>query len=101
MAVRPSDVSLPVVAGYLVIPVTSAEDGVDEETATADGGLMTTDAAVDDSLIATDTAAGAQTHADEVIIIIIIIAEMAVLNVAGYLIEERCRWPVITASSEL
>ena len=28
-----------------------------------------------------------------------IIAEMAVFNVAGYLIEERCRWPVITASS--
>ena len=33
-----------------------------------------------------------------IIIIIIIIAEMAVFNVAGYLIEERCRWPVITAS---
>ena len=33
-----------------------------------------------------------------VIIIIIIIAEMAVFNVAGYLIEERRRWPVITAS---
>ena len=32
------------------------------------------------------------------IIIIIIIAEMAVFNVAGYLIEERRRWPVITAS---
>ena len=30
--------------------------------------------------------------------IIIIIAEMAVFNVAGYLIEERRRWPVITAS---
>ena len=29
---------------------------------------------------------------------IIIIAEMAVFNVAGYLIEERRRWPVITAS---
>ena len=28
----------------------------------------------------------------------IIIAEMAVFNVAGYLIEERRRWPVITAS---
>ena len=33
-----------------------------------------------------------------IIIIIIIIAEMAVFNVAGYLVEERCRWPVITAS---
>ena len=32
------------------------------------------------------------------IIIIIIIAQMAVFNVAGYLIEERRRWPVITAS---
>ena len=32
------------------------------------------------------------------IIIIIIIAEMAVFNAAGYLIEERHRWPVITAS---
>ena len=31
-------------------------------------------------------------------VIIIIIAKMAVFNVAGYLIEERCRWPVITAS---
>ena len=31
-------------------------------------------------------------------IIIIIIAEMAVFNVAGYLIEEQRRWPVITAS---
>ena len=31
-------------------------------------------------------------------LIIIIIAEMAVFNVAGYLIEERRRWPVITAS---
>ena len=31
--------------------------------------------------------------------IIIIIAEMAVFNVAGYLIEERRRWPVITAST--
>ena len=31
-------------------------------------------------------------------IIIIIIAEMTVFNVAGYLIEERRRWPVITAS---
>ena len=30
--------------------------------------------------------------------VIIIIAEMAVLNVASYLIEERRRWPVITAS---
>ena len=28
----------------------------------------------------------------------IIIAEMTVFNVAGYLIEERRRWPVITAS---
>ena len=32
------------------------------------------------------------------IIIIIIIAKMAVFNLAGYLIEERRRWPVITAS---
>ena len=31
--------------------------------------------------------------------IIIIIAEMAVFNVAGYLIEGRRGWPVITASS--
>ena len=31
-------------------------------------------------------------------IIIIIIAEIVVFNVAGYLIEERRRWPVITAS---
>ena len=28
----------------------------------------------------------------------IIMAGMAVFNVAGYLIEERRRWPVITAS---
>ena len=33
-----------------------------------------------------------------VIIQQIIIAEMAVFNVAGYLIEERRGWPVITAS---
>ena len=33
-----------------------------------------------------------------IIIIIIIIAEMGVFNVAGYLKEERRRWPVITAS---
>ena len=33
-----------------------------------------------------------------IIIIIIIIAEMTVFNVAGYHIEERRRWPVITAS---
>ena len=32
------------------------------------------------------------------LIIIIIMAGMAVFNVAGYLIEERRRWPVITAS---
>ena len=32
------------------------------------------------------------------VIIIIIMAEMAVFYVAGYLIEERRRWPVITAS---
>ena len=32
------------------------------------------------------------------VIVIIIIAEMAVFNVAGYLIEGRRRWPVITAS---
>ena len=30
--------------------------------------------------------------------IMIIMAGMAVFNVAGYLIEERRRWPVITAS---
>ena len=30
---------------------------------------------------------------------IIIMARMAVFYVAGYLIEERRRWPVITASS--
>ena len=34
----------------------------------------------------------------EFIIIIIIMAGMAVFYVAGYLIEERRRWPVITAS---
>ena len=33
-----------------------------------------------------------------IIIIIIIRAGMAVFYVAGYLIEERRRWPVITAS---
>ena len=33
-----------------------------------------------------------------IIIIIIIMAGMAVFNVAGYLIEERRKWPVITAS---
>ena len=33
------------------------------------------------------------------IIIIIIMAGMAVFNVAGYLIEERRRWPVIIAST--
>ena len=33
-----------------------------------------------------------------VIIIIIIMAGMAVFYAAGYLIEERRRWPVITAS---
>ena len=32
------------------------------------------------------------------LIIIIIMAGMAVFYVAGYLIEERRRWPVITAS---
>ena len=32
------------------------------------------------------------------IIIIIIMAGMAVFNVAGYLIEERRRWPVVIAS---
>ena len=32
------------------------------------------------------------------IIIIIIMAGMAVFNVAGYIIEERRRWPVIIAS---
>ena len=31
------------------------------------------------------------------IVIIIIMAGMAVFYVAGYLIEERRRWPVITA----
>ena len=30
--------------------------------------------------------------------VIIIMAEMAVFYVAGYLIEERRRWPVINAS---
>ena len=33
-------------------------------------------------------------------VLIIIIAEMAVFNVAGYLIEKRLRWPVITASHD-
>ena len=32
------------------------------------------------------------------LLITIMIAEMAVFNVAGYLVEERRRWPVITAS---
>ena len=32
------------------------------------------------------------------LIIIMIMAGMAVFYVAGYLIEERRRWPVITAS---
>ena len=32
---------------------------------------------------------------DTIIIIIIIIAKMTVFNVAGYLIEERRRWPAI------
>ena len=32
------------------------------------------------------------------IIIIIIMAGMAIFNVAGYLIEERRRWPVMIAS---
>ena len=36
--------------------------------------------------------------AAQLVIIIIIMAGMAVFNVAGYLIEERRRWPVITAS---
>ena len=31
-------------------------------------------------------------------VVIIIMAGMAVFNVAGYLIEERRRWPIITAS---
>ena len=31
-------------------------------------------------------------------VLIIIMAGMAVFNVAGYLIEERRRWPVIIAS---
>ena len=35
-----------------------------------------------------------------IIIIIIIIAEMAVFNVAGYLVEERRGRPVITASGD-
>ena len=34
-----------------------------------------------------------------IIIIIIIIAQTAVFNVAGYLIEERRRWPVITGDN--
>ena len=37
-------------------------------------------------------------HQGGIIIIIIIMAGMAVFDVAGYLIEERRRWPVITAS---
>ena len=37
------------------------------------------------------------TH-DEAVTIIIIMAGMTVFYVAGYLIEERRRWPVITAS---
>ena len=32
---------------------------------------------------------------------IIIIAEMAVFNVDGYLVEERRRWPVITGSDNI
>ena len=32
---------------------------------------------------------------DHTVIIILVIAKMAVFNVAGYLIEERRRWPVI------
>ena len=32
------------------------------------------------------------------VIIAVIIAEMTVFNMAGYLIEERRRWPVITTS---
>ena len=38
------------------------------------------------------------TKAYYIIILIIIMAGMAVFYVAGYLIEERRRWPVITAS---
>ena len=38
------------------------------------------------------------TKAYYIIILIIIMAGMAVFYVAGYLIEERCKWPVITAS---
>ena len=34
----------------------------------------------------------------DIIIIIIIMAEWQLFNVAGYLIEERRRWPIITAS---
>ena len=34
----------------------------------------------------------------DIIIIVIILAGMAVFNVAGYLIEERHRWPIINAS---
>ena len=34
----------------------------------------------------------------KLVVIIIIMAEMAVFYVAGYLIEERRRWPVFTAS---
>ena len=33
------------------------------------------------------------------VVVIIIIAEMAVFNVTGYLVEERRGWPVITAST--
>ena len=42
--------------------------------------------------------AGSSTREGKGINTIIIIAEMAVFNAAGYLIEERRRWPVITAS---
>ena len=30
--------------------------------------------------------------------LIIIMAEWQLFNVAGYLIEEKCRWPIIIAS---
>ena len=35
------------------------------------------------------------------ILVIIIIAEMTVFNVAGYLIEERRRWPVIITADNI
>ena len=50
---------------------------------------------------APDGITGADRVSRIIIIIIIIIGEMAVFNVAGHLIEERRGWPVITASPRL